>query len=339
MYFRKSSGTLVIAEAGVNHNGDIDTAKRMIEAASDGGADYVKFQTFRTECLTTKKAPKAVYQKQSQAERESQFAMLSRLEISRDFHEDLIKHCIRCGIDFLSTAFDRVSLMMLAELNTETYKIPSGEITNLPYLEDIGSMKKEVLLSTGMASLGEIEMAVDILETAGTNRENITVLHCNTEYPTPMEDVNLNAMVTMGKAFGVKVGYSDHTPGIEIPIAAVALGATVIEKHFTLDRGLPGPDHRASLEPEELKAMVKAIRNVEKARGDGIKRCTPSEKKNREVVRKSVVAKTSIRKGDLFTEENLTAKRPGNGVSPMRWREIVGRTADRDYSFDELIEI
>ena len=266
--------------------------------------------------------------------------MVRKLELSKEDHLELIEECKRIKIGFFSTAFDATSIDMLDELNICDYvKVPSGELTNLPYLRYLTRQGKHVLLSTGMANLGEIEAAINVVEQAGTPREKITVLHCTTEYPTPMEDVNLRAMVNIGKAFGVSVGYSDHTPGVEIPIAAVALGATVIEKHFTLDRNLPGPDHRASLEPDELKVMVQAIRNIEKALGDGIKRPSPSELKNKPIARKSLVATRSIKAGEVFSEENLMAKRPGTGISPMQWDEVIGRTSPRDFSEDELIEL
>lgn len=330
---------LVIAEAGVNHNGDMDLAKSLIDVAKDAGADYVKFQTFKADSLLTSKAPKAEYQVKNAGAEESQYEMIRRLELSDSMHNELKSYCDNKGIGFLSTGFDIESVRYLKSLGGMIFKVPSGEITNLHLLRFIGSLDGDVILSTGMACLGEVERALEELELAGTNREKVTVLHCTTEYPTPMDEVNLNAMVNMGKAFGVSVGYSDHTPGIEVPIAAVALGATVIEKHFTLDRSLPGPDHRASLEPEELKAMVSGLRNIEKAMGDGIKRPGPSELKNIPIVRKSLVAACTIKTGELFTEENLIAKRPGTGISPMRWDEVMGRQAPRDFGKDELIEL
>tara|TARA_R100000789_G_scaffold11804_1_gene15738 strand:+ start:1527 stop:2531 length:1005 start_codon:yes stop_codon:yes gene_type:complete len=332
--------TLVIAEAGVNHNGDIELAKKLIAVAAEAGADLVKFQTFVTASNISRSAPKAEYQKGSTDPEESQYEMVRKLELSKDDHLELIEECRKRKIGFFSTAFDAASIDMLDELNVGDYvKVPSGELTNLPYLRYLTRHGKRVLLSTGMADLGEIEAAINVVEQAGTPRDKITVLHCTTEYPTPMEDVNLRAMVNIGKAFGVSVGYSDHTPGIEVPIAAVALGATVIEKHFTLDRTLPGPDHRASLEPDELKAMVQGIRNIEKALGDGIKRPSPSELKNKPIARKSLVAARPIKAGEAFTEDNLMAKRPGTGISPMQWDEVIGRTAPRDFSEDELIEL
>ncbi|MFZ8805480.1 MAG: N-acetylneuraminate synthase [Candidatus Calescibacterium sp.] len=331
--------TFIIAEAGVNHNGSVEIAKRMIEVAKECGADAIKFQTFKAEEVVSKYAPKAEYQKQTTGDIESHLQMLKKLELSFDDFIVLKEYCDKLGIMFLSTPFDFESIDFLNSLGLEIFKIPSGEITNLPYLEKIGKLRKKVILSTGMADLGEIEDALDILTSCGTKKEDITILHCNTEYPTPYEDVNLLAMLTIKEAFKVKVGYSDHTPGIEVPIAAVALGATVIEKHFTLDRNMQGPDHKSSLEPNELKAMVRAIRNVEKALGDGIKKPSPSEIKNKIIVRRSIVAKRNIKRGEIFNEENITVKRPATGISPMRWYEILGKTATRDYKEDEIIEI
>ncbi len=330
---------LIIAEAGVNHNGDLSLACQLIDAAAEAGADMVKFQTFNADRLVTTFAKKANYQTQTTDAAESQYAMIRRLELSRDMHEALIAHCKSRRIQFFSTGFDPESIDLLVELGLECFKIPSGEITNLPYLRHVGHYGKPVILSTGMATLGEIEAALEILEQAGTPRKLITVLHCNTEYPTPMTDVNLRAMLTIRDTFSVEVGYSDHTSGIEVAIAAVALGATVIEKHFTLDRNLPGPDHKASLEPDELKAMVVAIRNIEQALGDGIKRPSPSEAKNKPIARKSLVAACSIRTGEIFSVTNLAIKRPGTGLSPMRWDEVLGRKAPRDFAPDELIEL
>lgn len=327
----------IIAEAGVNHNGSLELAKKLVDVAVEAGADAVKFQTFKAENLVSKSAKKAKYQVENTGSDESQYEMIKKLELGFDEFEELKKYCDEKGIMFLSTPFDDDSIEFLDKLGLEIFKIPSGEITNLPYLRKIGSLNKKVILSTGMADLGEVEDALDVLISAGTKKENITVLHANTEYPTPIEDVNLKAMQTIACAFGVDVGYSDHTLGIEVPIAAVAMGAKVIEKHFTFDRNLPGPDHRASLEPDELKAMIKAIRNIEKALGDGIKRPSKSESKNIEIARKSIVAKRDIKKGEKFTEENLAVKRPGNGISPMRWDEIIGKIASRDYKEDELI--
>lgn len=329
----------VIAEAGVNHNGELDLGRRLVDAASQAGADIVKFQTFRADRLVTTFAKKADYQTKRTNAGESQHAMLRRLELSRDMHEALMAHCKLRAIQFLSSAFDRDSIDLLAALGLECFKVPSGEITNLPYLRHLGRYGRQVILSTGMATLGEIETALEVFELAGTPRDHITVLHCNTEYPTPMVDVNLRAMLTVRDALGVAVGYSDHTRGTEVAIAAVALGAVVIEKHFTLDRNLPGPDHQASAEPDELKAMVAAIRNIEQALGDGIKRPSASEAKNKPSVRKSLVAACAIGRGELFSEANLAVKRPGTGLSPMRWDEVVGRRAPRDFSVDELIEL
>ncbi|OLO09869.1 N-acetylneuraminate synthase [Chromohalobacter japonicus] len=331
--------TLIIAEAGVNHNGDMALAKRLIAAAADAGADLVKFQTFVADKIISKKTPKADYQKGATDPDESQQDMVRNFELTKQNHLELIKECNHKGIGFFSTAFDLDSIDLLGTFDSEYVKVPSGELTNLPYLRHLTRNGKLVLLSTGMANLGEIEASIDAIEAAGTLREKITVLHCTTEYPTPMEDVNLRAMVNIGNALGVKVGYSDHTPGVEVPVAAVALGATVIEKHFTLDRNLPGPDHRASLEPSELKAMVTGIRNIEVALGDGIKRPSFSELKNKPIARKSLVTSRNIKEGELFSPENLTAKRPGIGISPMKWDEVIGRAAPRDFSEDELVEL
>lgn len=334
-----TSRTLIIAEAGVNHNGDINLAKRLIDAAAETGADLVKFQTFNADRLVTRTAKKADYQNQTTDNKESQHEMLRRLELSPEMHHELIAHCASRNIGFFSTGFDIESVDLLVSLGQNHFKIPSGEITNLPYLHHIGRLGKAVIFSTGMATMGEIEATIGVLEQAGTSRSNITVLHCTTEYPTPMAEVNLRAMQSIHTVFGVAAGYSDHTSGIEVAIAAVAMGATVIEKHFTLDRNLPGPDHKASLEPAELKAMVKAIRNIELALGDGIKRLTPSEARNKPVVRKSLVASQTIKAGEAFSVQNITAKRPGTGISPMRWDEVMGRIAPRDFVEDELIEL
>lgn len=332
--------TLIIAEAGVNHNGDLDIAKNLIVEAANAGADLVKFQSFVASDFISKLAPKADYQKQSTDEGESQFEMVQKLELSKKNHLTLIDECKRCGIGFFSTAFDNGSFDLLVDLGLhDLVKIPSGEITNLPYIQYVTRFQPRVLLSTGMATLGDIEAAIRVIEESGTERSKITVMHCTTEYPTPMEDVNLSAMQNIGSAFGVDIGYSDHTAGIEVAIAAVALGARVIEKHFTLDRELPGPDHRASLEPSELRSMVSGIRNIEKAMGDGIKRPSPSELKNIPVARKSLVASQVIKVGDEFNDLNIMAKRPGIGVSPMRWNEVIGRKSTKDYRPDELIEL
>jgi len=330
---------LIIAEAGVNHNGDLELAKQLIDVAAESGADLVKFQTFNADRQVTPTAKKADYQIQSTSNKESQHEMLRRLELTEAMHQELIAHCVLRNIGFFSTGFDIESVDLLMSLGQDLFKIPSGEITNLPYLRHIGQLGKTVVLSTGMATLGDIEAAIDVLEQVGTPRTQITVLHCTTEYPTPMNEVNLLSMQSIHTAFGVAVGYSDHTQGIEVAIAAVAMGATVIEKHFTLDRNLPGPDHQASLEPAELKAMVDAIRNIEVALGDGIKRLTPSEARNKPVARKSIVASQSIKTGDAFSEQNITTKRPGTGISPMRWGEVIGRIATRDFTTDELIEL
>ena len=328
----------IIAEAGVNHNGSIEIAKKLIDVAVDAGVDAVKFQTFKAEKLVSKDAQKATYQKENMNSSDnSQFAMLKKLELDVETHYELISYCKSKNIMFLSTPFDHESIDMLNGLGLEIFKIPSGEITNLPYLRHIGTLNKEVILSTGMADIGEIEDALDVLINAGTKRENITLLHANTMYPTPMEDVNLNAMLTIGNSFDIAFGYSDHTLGIEVDIAAVAMGASVIEKHFTLDKTMQGPDHKASLEPDELKAMVKAIRNIEVALGSKVKKPTPSEKPNREVARKSIVAQKAIKKGEKFSEENLTVKRPATGINPMQWDEIVGTIAQKEYEEDELI--
>jgi len=331
--------TLVIAEAGVNHNGDMQLARQLIEAAAEAGADVVKFQTFRADKLVTTKAGKASYQLLTTDNVENQLAMLQRLELTPNQHKQLISHCNDSGIEFLSTAFDSPSVDLLITLDLKRLKIPSGEITNLPYLRRIGELRKPLILSTGMSNLGEIEAALVVLESAGSNRDQVTVLHCTTEYPAPMAEVNLRAMQSIGQAFGVAVGYSDHTVGIEVPIAAVALGATVIEKHITLDQNMPGPDHKASLEPKEFASMVRAIRNTEQAIGDGIKRPTASEIANLPIARKSVVALRAIKIGEVFSTTNITAKRPGTGISPMRWDELIGHSSPRAFAPDDLIEL
>jgi len=328
----------IIAEAGVNHNGSIEIAKKLIDVAVEARVDAIKFQTFKTEKLVNKNAKKAKYQQDNMNSSDNnQFNMLKKLELDIDKHHELIEYCNSKSIMFLSTPFDHDSIDMLNELKLPIFKIPSGEITNLPYLRHIGGLKKKIILSTGMSDIGEVEDALDILIQAGTSKENITVLHANTMYPTPMEDVNLRAMVTIGNTFDIAFGYSDHTLGIEVPIASVALGATCIEKHFTLDKTMEGPDHKASLEPDELKAMVKAIRNIELALGSGIKKYTKSEEVNIEVARKSIVAKKDIKKGEMLTNDNLTVKRPNSGISPMRWDELIGTIATKDYEEDELI--
>jgi len=329
----------IIAEAGVNHNGNVKIAKKMIDAAVLAGADAIKFQSFKTEKMISKSAPKAAYQKKKTGDKESQFDMIKKLELDEKAHSELISYCKRKGILFLSTPFDFESIELLDKFGLEIFKIPSGEIINLPYLRKVGSLKKRIIMSSGMANLKEIKDALDVLTKAGTQKKNITVLHCNTEYPTPFEDVNLLAMVTIKDAFKVRVGYSDHTSGIEVPIAAVALGATVIEKHFTLDKNMKGPDHMSSLEPDELRAMVKAVRRIEKALGNGIKKPSPSELRNKSMVRKSIVTSKSIKKGEIFTEENITVKRPAIGISPMEWDNVINKVAKRDFKEDELIEL
>ena len=330
--------TTIIAEAGVNHNGSLTTAKQLIDAASIAGADFIKFQTFKAESLVTSTADKADYQKRSGQPDQSQYEMLKQLELDRSNHEALADYCKNKPAKFVSSAFDIDSIDLLAELNIPFFKIPSGEITNLNYLRHVGSLNKPIVMSTGIATLDEVKAALNILFDCGIQRDDITVLHCNTEYPTPMCDVNLKAMTTIRDELGVSVGYSDHSVGIEVPIAAVALGATIIEKHFTLDRNLPGPDHIASLEPVELTSMVRAIRNIELALGDGVKAPRPSELKNIHMVRKSIVASRNIQAGDIFTEENITAKRPGYGLSPMQWDDVIGTESTRSYNIDEPID-
>jgi len=331
--------TFIIAEAGVNHNGDIHTAKRLIDAAAHSGADAVKFQTFDAKSLVCQHAPKAEYQTHDSGQAESQFEMLQKLQLDSEVHKELLDYCGDKGILFMSTAFDLGSIDFLQKLGLELFKIPSGEITNLPYLRKIGGLGKKIIVSTGMADLGEIEAALRVLTDAGTRKKDITVLHCSTEYPTPVEDVNLKAMLTIRDAFKVRIGYSDHTIGIEVAVAAVAMGAAVIEKHFTLDINMPGPDHRASLEPDELAAMIKAIRNIERALGSGIKIPSPSELKNKATARKSIVASRNIHKGEILTEETITSKRPGTGISPMEWDRVLGNVALKDFEADALIEI
>ena len=319
-----SHKVIIIAEAGVNHNGSIKIAKKMIDLAEEAGADYIKFQTFKAESLVTNKADKASYQKKLTDKDESHFEMLKKLELNETAHKELIKYCNDKDIIFLSTAFDLDSINLLNKLNIPIIKIPSGEITNLPYLRHIGRIRKPIIMSTGMSTMQEIKSALDVLYEAGVEKNQITILHCNTEYPTPVQHVNLMAMTTIGNKFGVSIGYSDHTQGIEIP--------------FTLDRSLPGPDHSASLDVNELKAMILAIRNIEKAFGNGVKKPSPSERKNIIISRKSIVAKTAIKKGDVFTEDNLTVKRPGTGISPMEWDSYFNKLSDRDYQKDELIK-
>ena len=327
----------IIAEAGVNHNGSIDLAKKLVDMAAISGADAVKFQTFTANSLVSIWAPKAEYQKEQTVSSESHFDMIKKLELSENSHKELIHYCKKKNIIFLSTPFDIDSVNLLDRLGLKVIKIPSGEITNLPYLRYIGSLNKKIILSTGMSNLKEIGDAIMILINAGTPKERITVLHANTMYPTPMKDVNLRAMQLIREKFNIAVGYSDHTLGIEVDIAAVALGASIIEKHFTLNKKLDGPDHSASLDPSELKSMVVAIRNIEQAMGSAVKSLTESEKPNKDISRKSIVAKTNITKGEVFTEKNLTIKRPGTGLSPMKWDSIIGNLAKRNYKQDELL--
>lgn len=334
------SKTLIIAEAGVNHNGDIEKAKQLIDVAAEAGVDYVKFQTFKANKLVTKSAKRADYQVKNTKDNDSQFQMLKKLELSEEMHHTLIAYCQQKGVKFLSTGFDLESVQFLSDIGIKLAKIPSGEITNLPYLRLMAQLYPQVILSTGMADIQEVKDAVKVLLDNGTKKENLTILHCNTEYPTPMEDVNLKAMLHIKEELGVNIGYSDHTLGIEVPIAAVTLGAKVIEKHFTLDRNLPGPDHKASLEPNELKQMVSSIRNIEKAlSGSGLKEPSKSELKNKPIARKSIVAACTIKKGIIFAESNLTIKRPGTGISPMQWDNVIGKTANKDFKEDELITL
>lgn len=324
----------IIAEAGVNHNGSLDLAKKLVDKAVEAGVDCIKFQTFKSENLVSMSAQMAEYQKENLGKDESQYKMLKELEISFEEFKELKKYCEEKNIMFLSTPFDLESCDFLNDLDMKIFKIPSGEITNLPYLRKINSFGKKVILSTGMANLNEIQDALNVLKDC-----EVSLLHCTTEYPCPYDNVNLNAIDTLRKEFKLEVGYSDHTQGIEVPIAAVAKGATIIEKHFTLDRNMEGPDHKASLEPNELKQMVTSIRNIEKAFGNGTKEPQECEKKNIEIARKSIVAKINIKKGEIFTENNLTTKRPGSGISPMKWDFIIGKTATKDYQEDELISL
>lgn len=332
---------MIIAEAGVNHNGSMENAFRLIDAAAEAGVDYIKFQTFKADKLVSGSAKKADYQIQNtRNSEESQLQMLQKLELSQEQHTQLIEYCYKKNIQFFSTAFDLDSLSYLHEVGLKMVKIPSGEITNLPYLRKAARLFRQVILSTGMTTISEIKDAVSVFTEAGIPKKDITILHCNTEYPTPMDDVNLKAMLHIQEVFGTEVGYSDHTLGIEVPIAAVALGASIIEKHFTLDKTMTGPDHKASLEPDELKAMVAAIRNLEKAlSGSGIKEVSPSEQKNMAIARKSIVATKKIYKGELFTEDNIGVKRPGTGISPMKWDEVIGKVSQKDFADDELITI
>jgi N,N'-diacetyllegionaminate synthase len=332
--------TIIIAEAGVNHNGSLDLAKRLVDVAAEAGADYVKFQTFKANKIASKQALKADYQQKTTDNSESQLEMLKRLELNEEAHLELIDYCKQKDIAFLSTAFDFESIDLLKKLNINLGKIPSGELTNLPYLRKMAQNFDKIIISTGMGDITEVRDAVNSLIKAGATKENLTVLHCNTEYPTPFKDVNLKAMLTIQQELGIEIGYSDHTLGIEVPIAAVALGATVIEKHFTLDRRMEGPDHKASLEPIELKAMIAAIRNIELAMsGSGEKVMSESESKNKNIARKSIVAAKNIAIGEEFTEGNLIVKRPGNGISPMKWDEVIGKKAIKNFSEDDLIEI
>lgn len=329
---------LIIAEAGVNHNGSLENAKKLIEKAKAAGADAVKFQTFVPELVISKHATKAAYQEKNTGNAESQLDMVRKLRLDLDEHKQLIAHCIKEEIAFLSTPFDLESIDVLHGLGLKMMKIPSGEVTNVPYLKKLGKLNKQIILSTGMCYLGEIEKAINILVAAGTPREKISLLHCNTEYPTPMEDVNLKAMETLRQAFKLETGYSDHTLGIEVPTAAVAMGATIIEKHFTLDKTMDGPDHKASLEPEELKAMVSAIRNIEKAMGDGIKRPSASETKNISVARKSIHIAQNFPKGHVINDHDLVMKRPGNGITAFELENIIGRKFNREVFEDDMLQ-
>jgi N,N'-diacetyllegionaminate synthase len=328
---------LIIAEAGVNHNGSMDIARKLVDVAAESGVDIVKFQTFKTENLVSKDAKKAEYQVKNTQNSDSQFSMLKKLELSPDDHKELIAYCAKKKIQFLSTAFDLESLDLLVGLGIELFKVPSGEITNYPYLRQVGSYKKKVILSTGMSTMKEIGEAIKVLVKFGTDPGSITVLHCNTEYPTPMKDVNLLAMNSIKKEFNVEIGYSDHTPGIEVPIAAVALGATIIEKHFTLDKNMKGPDHKASLDPHELKTMVIAIRNIEKALGKSDKVVSESEEKNIKVARKSIHLVANLTKGHVLAEKDLLMKRPGDGISPMEMENILGKKIKNDLAADHKL--
>jgi len=329
----------IIAEAGVNHNGSLKTAKKLVVAAKYAGADAIKFQTFTADNIAIQTAPKAKYQKSTGKKDESQHAMLKKLELSLHAHKELIKYCAKNRIIFLSSPFDLESIDLLNKLGLSLFKIPSGEITNLPYLKRLGALRKKIILSTGMSNLAEIKKALIVLIKAGTKKQNITVLHCNSAYPSPMRDVNLKAMLTIAKSCRIKIGYSDHTLGLEVPIAAAAMGAAVIEKHFTLDKNMPGPDHKISLDPKEFKKMVDAIRNIEKALGSSIKKISPSECKNRLIARKSIVAKRDIRKGEIFSEQNITLKRPGFGISPILWDKVIGRLAVKEFKKDKFIKL
>ena len=331
--------TFIIAEAGLNHNGSLKRAIKMVDIAKEAGADAIKFQTLIPELLVTNHARKAKYQMKNDVKNESQLAMLKRISLPFEAFEDIKKDCEKKKIEFMSTAFDLESLSFLRKMNMRIYKIPSGEITNLPLIQKIASIAKKVILSTGMSNTNEISSALKILVSNGLSKKNISILHCNTEYPTPMKNVNLNVLPSLSKKFQVNVGLSDHTLGIEVPIAAVAMGAHIIEKHFTLDRNLVGPDHKASLTPYELKAMIKAIRNIEIAFGSNAKKPTDGELKNLVIARKSIVASKSINKGDFFTEDNLTTKRPGNGISPMKWNKIIGQKSKYNFKENDLIKL
>ena len=330
--------TTIIAEAGVNHNGDLNLAKKMIEIAAQVGADFVKFQTFTAEKLVTRTVPKAAYQRENNGNEETQYEMLKKLELTEEMHQELIAYSKLCGIYLISTAFDITDSNLLYSLGQRIFKVPSGEITNLPYLRHLGKIADEIILSTGMSTLSDVENALNVLKNSGVKNKDITILHCTSAYPAPFEEVNLLAMQKMKEVFNVKVGYSDHTQGIVVSLSAVALGAVVIEKHFTLDKNLPGPDHKASLEPTELKELISSIRIIESALGSSKKKVTKSEFQNMELIRKSIVARSSIKKGDIFTEENLTTKRPGNGISPMNWDSLIGTPSNRDYRENDLIE-
>lgn len=330
---------VIIAEAGVNHNGDYELAKQLVLKAKAAGVDYVKFQTGVPKLLVSKFAVMADYQKANTGKEESQLEMLKKINLKLEDFAPLKAYCEEIGIKFISTPFDLVSIDVLESLDMDFWKIPSGEVTNYPYLVKIAKTHRPVVMSTGMCEVNEIRDALNVLLDNGLTKDKISLLHCNTEYPTPMKDVNLRAMLELKDEFGVRVGYSDHTQGIEVPIAAVAMGAEIIEKHFTLDHNMPGPDHKASLEPQELKAMVSAIRNIEQAVGNGHKHVSESERKNIAIARKSIIASRNIKQGEVLSEENLTVKRPGNGINPMRWNEVIGKTAIRDFAEDELIEL
>ena len=334
-----SKHVIIIAEAGVNHNGDYELAKQLVIKAKEAGVDYVKFQTAKPELVISKFAEMAEYQKENTGKVESQLEMCKKIHLKLEDYKPLKAFCEEIGVKFISTPFDLVSIDVLEELDMDFWKIPSGEVTNYPYLVKIAKTHRPVIMSTGMCEIYEIRDALKILLDNGLTKEQISLLHCNTEYPTPYQDVDLKAMYDLINEFGLRTGYSDHTVGIEVPIAAVAMGAEIIEKHFTLDHNMPGPDHKASLEPNELKQMVTSIRKIEQALGDGKKHVSNSERKNIVIARKSIIASRDIKKGEVFTEENLTVKRPGNGISPIRWNEIIGKTAKRDFIEDELIEI